>query len=34
MADRTVTISGISKSYSVDRLAVGYAVASPDCRSA
>ena len=30
MADRTVTISGISKSYSVTGWRVGYAVASPE----
>ena len=30
MAERTVTISGISKSYSVTGWRVGYAVASPD----
>jgi len=30
MADRTITISGISKSYSVTGWRVGYAVASPE----
>jgi aminotransferase len=30
MADRTVTISGISKSYSVTGWRVGYAIAAPD----
>ncbi len=34
MADRTVTISGISKSYSVTGWRVGYAVASPELSTA
>ena len=33
MADRTITISGVSKSYSVHRLAVGYTISSPELAS-